>query len=151
MTTIGCCSMRVIWISMDKKHKDDMTYLTIAEVIAQRSYDNKYKVGAIIEKHGQILSQGWNGTPSGCDNSTRDSGGNTLPTVVHAEANALVKLAKTTGNGDGATMYCTHSPCYNCSLLLYQMGVKRVVYRETYSEEAKEFLTSMGIAVEQIR
>ena len=128
----------------------DNTYLDIADAVARLSYDEKVRVGSIIVRRGQILSQGWNGTPSGMSNNTRDASGYTLGTVIHSEANALMKLAKNGGGSDGATIYCTHSPCMDCALLLLQAGVTRIVYREEYCEDALEFLIERGLAVECI-
>ena len=129
----------------------DNTYLDIADAVARLSYDEKIRVGSIIVRRGQILSQGWNGTPSGMSNNTRNAAGYTLGTVIHSEANALMKLAKNGGGSDGATIYCTHSPCMDCALLLLQAGVTRVVYREEYCEDALEFLIERGLTVECIR
>ena len=103
------------------------------------SYDDKFKVGSIIVKDGQILSQGWNGMPSGMDNTTRVNGV-TRPEVIHSEANALMKLAKHGGNANGATIYCTYSPCWDCALLILQAGIKRVVYEHVYNQESLDFL-----------
>ena len=84
-------------------------------------------------------------------NTTRDPAGITLPHVIHSEANALMKLAKNGGGADGATIYCTHSPCYHCSLLLLQAGIARVVYTDVYTQEAIDFLKERGVIVECIR
>ena len=89
----------------------DKLYMDIAERVGEMSYDEAYKVGSIIVKNGQILSQGWNGMPSGMSNTTRIDGF-TRPEVIHSEANALMKLAKHGGNCEGATIYCTYSPCW---------------------------------------
>ena len=105
------------------------------------SKDNRYKVGSIIVKDGQILSQGWNGMPSGMKNDTRDSKGKTKPEVIHSEANALMKLAKHGGNCNDATIYCTYSPCWGCAKLILQAGIKRLVYNKVYDKEALAFIT----------
>ena len=133
-----------------KELKYDTAYLNIARTISDLSHDKQTRVGSIIVRGGQILSQGWNGTPAGDPNRTRDLRGNTLPTVIHSEANALMKLAKNGGGSDGATIYCTHSPCMHCSLLILQAGIKRVVYEEVYEPEAITFLKERGIQVESI-
>ena len=128
-----------------KALKYDNNYLSIAHTIAELSVDEKVRVGCIIVRGGQILSQGWNGTASGMPNHTRDASGNTLPGVIHSEANALMKLAKNGGGSDGATIYCTHSPCYDCAKLILQAGIKRVVYSELYSYDALLFMKERGL------
>lgn len=115
------------------------------------SYDEKIKVGSIIVRNGQILSQGWNGTPSGMSNSTRDEAGITKPEVIHSEENALMKLAKNGGGSDGATIYCTHSPCYGCAKLILQAGIKRVVYSELYCSKSITFMKERGLELVCIR
>lgn len=114
--------------------------MDIAERVGHMSYDNIYKVGSIIVKDGQILSQGWNGMPSGMSNDTRDTDGITNPEVIHSEANALMKLAKHGGNCNGATIYCTFSPCWGCAKLILQSGIKRLVYKHVYDEKALDFI-----------
>ena len=129
----------------------DQTYLSVAESFAALSYDDKYQVGAVVVRDGHLLAQGWNGMVAGMCNHTRDHEGNTRPEVVHAEANAIAKLAKNGGGSQGATIYTTHSPCYTCSLLLLQAGIERVVYRDVYEPKAIEFLKERGIKVDRIR
>lgn len=114
--------------------------MDLAVRIGQMSHDNRYKVGCVIVKNGQILSQGWNGMPSGMPNQTRDKDGKTNPEVIHSEANALMKLSKYGGSCKNATIYCTHSPCWGCAKLLLQAGIKRIVYKTTYDKEALNFL-----------
>ena len=123
-----------------KQSRYDELYMDIAVLIGSMSHDTRYKVGCVIVKDGQILSQGWNGMPSGMPNQMRDSKGKTNPEVIHSEANALMKLAKHGGNCKGATIYCTHSPCWGCAKLLLQAGIKRIVYKTTYDRDALEFL-----------
>ena len=113
--------------------------MDIAHRVGEMSHDEAYKVGSIIVKDGQILSQGWNGMPSGMDNSTRIDGF-TRPEVIHSEANALMKLAKHGGNCNGATIYCTYSPCWGCAKLILQSGIIRLVYDKVYDEKSLEFL-----------
>ena len=125
-------------------------YVSIADRISALSYDDRIKVGSIIVKDGQILSQGWNGMPTGMPNKTRVDGV-TKPEVIHSEANALMKLAKNGGGSNGATIYCTHSPCYNCALLLLQAGITRVVYKEEYCIKSIKFLKERGLEVVCIR
>ena len=128
----------------------DRAYVEVAEIFAGLSHDSQYKVGAVVVRNGRILSQGWNGMAAGLDNCTRDSEGRTRPEVVHAEANAIAKLAKDGSSSEGATVYTTHSPCYTCSLLLIQAGIRRVVYKEVYDEKALAFLKERGLKVERI-
>ena len=134
-----------------KQLRYDKAYMDVAEIFAGLSHDEKHQVGCCIVSNGQILSQGWNGMVSGMDNQTRDDKGNTKPEVVHSEANALMKLAKNGGRADEATLYCTHSPCYTCSGLVIQSGIKRVVYRDVYDIKAIKFLQDRGIMIEQIK
>ena len=125
---------------MSKTLRYDKLYMDIAERVGEMSYDEAYKVGSIIVKDGQILSQGWNGMPSGMSNTTRIDGF-TRPEVIHSEANALMKLAKHGGNCDGATIYCTYSPCWGCAKLILQAGIKRLVYNKIYDANALKFIT----------
>lgn len=130
-----------------KSLRYDRYYMDIALRTSLLSHDTRIKVGAVLVKDGQLVSQGWNGMPAGMDNATRDSAGVTHKEVIHAEANALMKLAKNGGGSDGATLYCTHSPCYNCTGLLLQSGIKRVVYGEVYDKKALTFLKERGITI----
>ena len=123
----------------------DNNYISIAHTIAELSADEKIRVGCIIVRGGQILSQGWNGTASGMPNHTRDASGNTLPGVIHSEANALMKLAKNGGGSDGATIYCTHSPCYDCAKLILQAGIQRVVFTNVYCRDSLGFMRERGL------
>lgn len=129
----------------------DKYYLGVAELTRQLSHDTKIKVGSIIVRDGQILSQGFNGTPSGMDNNTRDAMGLTKPEVIHSEENALMKLAKNGGGSEGATIYCTHSPCYGCARLILQAGIKRVVYTEQYDMKSIAFMKERGLELVCIR
>ena len=113
------------------------------------SYDEKHKVGCVIVKDGNIISMGWNGTPPNTDNKTRIDGV-TKREVIHSESNAIAKLAKTGGSSYGATIYCTHSPCWNCALLLLQSGIVRVVYDRMYDSAAAEFLKQQGVIVDGV-
>ena len=133
-----------------KTSRYDRAYIKVAEIFAGLSHDTRIKVGCCIVKDGQILSQGWNGMPSGMNNDTRDLNGYTNKEVIHAETNALTKLAKNGGNANGATIYCTHSPCYNCSLLLLQSGITRVCYAKVYDTKAIAFLQERGLQIECI-
>ena len=115
-------------------NKYDKTYIEIAETFSKLSTSKKKKVGAIIVKDNTIISDGYNGTPSGYCNECEDSDGNTYWYVLHAEANAITKIAKSTQNCKDATLYITMSPCKECSKLIIQSGIKRVVYKEKYKD-----------------
>lgn len=117
---------------MDSDNKFDASYLEMAAVWAKNSYCQRRKVGAIIVKDRMIISDGYNGTPSGFENVCEDENGVTKPYVLHAEANAITKVAKSGNSSLGATMYVTASPCVECAKLIIQAGIKRVVYDEEY-------------------
>ena len=130
--------------------KFDHSYLQMAEVWAQNSYCKRRKVGALIVKDKMIISDGYNGTPSGFENICEDEDGVTKPYVLHAEANAITKVAKSGHSSSGATLYVTASPCMECSKLIIQSGITRVVYRDAYRlMDGIELLKRAGIEVEQ--
>ena len=112
--------------------KFDHSYLEMAEIWAQNSYCKRRKVGALLVKDRMIISDGYNGTPTGFPNVCEDDNNVSLPYVLHAEANAITKLARSNNNSDGATIYITASPCIECAKLIIQAGIKRVVYGEKY-------------------
>jgi len=134
------------------KHED--LYLEIAKTVAERSKAKRKKVGAVLVKDNNIISFGWNGTPSGFVNDCeyeKDGELHTHKSVVHAEANAISKAAKSTISTDGSTLFLTLSPCYECSKLLIQSGIKKVVYLEEYRDtEAINFLKNAGITLEKV-
>lgn len=127
----------------------DVHYIDVAHLVSELSYDSKIPVGSIIVKDHQIISQGYNGTPSGMSNDTRVDG-ITKPEVVHSEMNALMKLAKNGGGSNGAVFYCTHSPCMECAKAIVQAGIERVVYTNQYSIESLKFLKERGLSLEQV-
>lgn len=132
--------------------KLDKQYLRIAEVWSDNSYAKRLKVGAIIVKNKMIISDGYNGTPSGFENICEDEHGNTKPYVLHAEANAISKIAKSNNSSDGATLYTLVSPCLECSKLIIQAGIKRVVYKDDYRlPEGIELLKRANIKVDKIK
>lgn len=134
-----------------KKNKYDQAYLKIAREWSKLSYCQRKQVGAIIVKDRMIISDGYNGTPSGFENCCEDEQGKTQWYVLHAEANAILKVAKSTQTCDGATLYITMSPCKDCSKLIHQAGIKRVVFIEAYKDdEGIQFLNRAGVEVEQI-
>ncbi len=110
----------------------DKRYLRMAGIWAENSYCQRRKVGAIIVRDSMIISDGFNGTPSGFENVCEDDAGQTKPYVLHAEANAITKVARSNNSSDGATMYVTASPCVECAKLIIQSGIKRMVYHELY-------------------
>ena len=134
-----------------KQEKIDKAYINIAREISALSHCERKQVGAIIVKDNNILSFGYNGTPSGMSNKC-ELGGKTRWIVLHAESNAIVKVAKSTSSSDGATMYTTLSPCDECSKLIVQAGIKRIVFDEVYEGSIKglNLLKMNNIQVEQI-
>nr|WP_216651867.1 dCMP deaminase family protein [Prevotella sp. PTAC] len=125
-----------------------MRYLRMARIWAENSYCRRRQVGALVVKDKMIISDGYNGTPSGFENVCEDSANITFPYVLHAEANAITKLARSSNNSDGATLYVTASPCIECSKLIIQAGIKRVVYGEHYRlEDGINLLRKAGIEV----
>ena len=116
----------------DKQETLDKRYLRMTRIWAENSYCQRRKVGAIIVKNSMIISDGFNGTPSGFENVCEDESGVTKPYVLHAEANAITKVARSNNSSDGATLYVTASPCMECSKLIIQSGIKRVVFNELY-------------------
>lgn len=131
-----------------KQKRYDKAYLRLALEWAKLSYCERKKVGALIVKNGTIIADGYNGTPSGFDNCCEDKNGNTHWYVLHAEANAILKLSQSNNSGDGATLYITLSPCKDCSKLILQSGIKRVVYCNEYKDtEGVDFLKNSGVEV----
>ena len=123
----------------------------MAEIWAQNSYCKRRKVGALLVKDKMIISDGYNGTPSGFENICEDENGVTKPYVLHAEANAITKVAKSGNSSAGATLYVTASPCVECSKLIIQSGITRVVYRDEYRlTDGVDLLRRAGIEVEQL-
>ena len=116
----------------DKQQALDQRYLRMAYIWAENSYCQRRQVGALVVKEGMIISDGYNGTPSGFENVCEDDNNVTKPYVLHAEANAITKLARSSNNSDGATIYITASPCIECAKLIIQAGIRRVVYGEKY-------------------
>ncbi|SFI99039.1 deoxycytidylate deaminase [Myroides guanonis] len=131
-----------------KRAKYDKAYLRIAREWGQLSYCVRKQVGAIIVKDRMIISDGYNGTPSGFENCCEDVSGSTKWYVLHAEANAILKVARSTQSCQNATLYITMSPCRDCSKLIHQSGIKRVVYKEHYKDsEGISFLVKAGVEV----
>ena len=132
-------------------NKFDEKYLAMAEVWAGNSYCRRRQVGALLVKDRMIISDGYNGTPSGFENICEDENGVTKPYVLHAEANAISKVAKSGNSSDGATLYVTASPCIECAKLIIQAGIRRVVYKDEYRlTDGIDLLKRAGIEVEKV-
>ncbi|MEE1231684.1 MAG: dCMP deaminase family protein [Phocaeicola sp.] len=130
----------------NKQHCLDKRYMRMAVIWAENSYCKRRQVGALIVKDKMIISDGYNGTPVGFENICEDEDGTTKPYVLHAEANAITKIARSGNSSEGATMYVTASPCIECAKLIIQAGIKRVVYAEKYRlEDGLDLLRRAGI------
>lgn len=135
----------------NKQQLLDQRYLIMADTWAQNSYCKRRQVGALLVKDKMIISDGYNGTPSGFENVCEDENNKTKPYVLHAEANAITKVAKSGNSSDGATLYVTSSPCLECSKLIIQAGIKRVIFTESYRlEEGIQLLKRANIEVRQV-
>lgn len=136
---------------MDKQTKRDYLYMRMARTWSENSYCERRKVGALMVKNQMIISDGFNGTPSGFENVCEDENNVSKPYVLHAEANAISKVARSHNSSDGATIYVTASPCLECSKLIIQAGIKRVVYGELYRlTDGIDLLKRAGIEVEYL-
>jgi len=132
----------------EKRHQLDMRYLRMARIWAENSYCVRRQVGALLVKDKMIISDGYNGTPQGFENVCEDENNKTKPYVLHAEANAITKVAKSNNSSLGATLYVTASPCIECAKLIIQAGITRVVFCEDYhSEEGVDLLRRAGIEI----
>ena len=133
-----------------KQTKLDLRYLRMARIWAENSYCKRRQVGALVVKDKMIISDGYNGTPSGFENVCEDNNV-TKPYVLHAEANAITKLARSSNNSEGSTLYVTASPCIECAKLIIQSGIKRVVYAEKYRlDDGIKLMQRAGIKVEYL-
>ncbi len=129
----------------------DRRYLKMAMIWAQNSYCRRRKVGALLVKDKMIISDGYNGTPAGFENICEDEFNHTKPYVLHAEANAITKVAKSNNSSAGSTLYVTSSPCIECSKLIIQAGIKRVVFTENYRlDDGIDLLKRAGIEITQV-
>ena len=127
----------------------DRRYIRMAKIWAENSYCKRRQVGALLVKNKTIISDGYNGTPTGFENVCEDETGHTYPYVLHAEANAITKIARSGNNSEGATLYVTTSPCIECAKLIIQAGIARVVYSENYRlADGLELLKAAGITVD---
>lgn len=136
----------------EKQIEYDKRYLEMAQIWAKNSYCNRRQVGALIVKGKMIISDGYNGTPSGFENICEDNSNKTKPYVLHAEANAITKVAKSNNSSEGATLYVTTSPCMECSKLIIQSGIKRVVFCDKYhNEEGLRLLERAKIEIHHLK
>ncbi len=135
----------------EKQYQLDCRYLRMAIIWAENSYCQRRQVGALIVKDKMIISDGYNGTPSGFENVCEDIDNKTKPYVLHAEANAITKVAKSSNSSEGATLYVTATPCIECAKLIIQAGISRVVYSEPYHcNDGKDLLIRAGVEVRYI-
>ena len=150
----GLSNAKTLAMELTKENKQfllDQRYLKMAMIWAQNSYCKRRQVGALLIKDKMIISDGYNGTPSGFENNCEDENNHTFPYVLHAEANAITKVAKSNNSSEGATLYVTSSPCLECSKLIIQAGIKRVVFYDNYRlEDGIDLLKKSHIAVVQI-
>lgn len=137
--------------SKEKQTLIDRRYLRMARIWGENSYCKRLQVGALIVKDKSIISDGYNGTPVGFENVCEDEENRTKPYVLHAEANAITKVAASNNNSDGATIYVTHAPCMECAKLIIQSGIKRVVYANKYRlTEGIDLLEKAGVSTEHL-
>lgn len=145
------CTETKISTTEEKRERYDKAYLRMATTWGELSHCKRKQVGALIVRDGMIISDGYNGTPAGFDNCCENDEGATHWYVLHAEANAILKVAHSTNNCQDATLYLTLSPCKECSKLILQAGIKRVVYIDGYKDDTGlQFLREAGIALEHI-
>ena len=143
--------MNIDYKTKEKQLRYDRAYLRMASEWGALSHCERKQVGALIVKNSMIISDGYNGTPTGFDNCCEDENEKTQWYVLHAEANAIMKVAKSTNNSNGATLYITLSPCRECSKLVLQSGIKRVVYLNAYKDDSGlQFLEKAGVEIEHI-
>lgn len=135
----------------EKQRLLDERYIRMARIWGENSYCKRRRVGALIVKEKMIISDGYNGTPSGFENVCEDENGRTKPYVLHAEANAITKVARSNNSSDGATLYVTCSPCIECAKLIIQAGIRRVVFSEMYhNSDGVDLLSRNGIETELV-
>lgn len=138
-------------MNQSKKAALDRRYARMALIWAENSYCTRRKVGALVVNNNMIISDGYNGTPTGFENVCEDENNVSKPYVLHAEANAITKLARSSNSSDGATLYVTASPCIECAKLIIQSGIKRVIYTEQYRlTDGVDLLKRAGIEVEYL-
>ncbi len=136
---------------LEKTRQFDLRYMRMAQIWAENSYCERRKVGALIVKNKMIISDGYNGTPSGFENVCEDENNRTKPYVLHAEANAITKVARSSNSSEDSTLYVTSSPCIECAKLIIQAGIRRVVYTEEYHTlDGVDLLKRAGVEVEHL-
>lgn len=136
---------------IEKQTQVDRRYLRMAKIWGENSYCTRLQVGALLVKDKRIISDGYNGTPSGFENICEDDDNKTKPYVLHAEANAITKVAASNNDSTGATIYVTHAPCLECAKLIIQAGIKRIVFAEKYRlTEGIDLLERAGLEVVQL-
>ncbi|MCQ2226081.1 MAG: dCMP deaminase family protein [Paludibacteraceae bacterium] len=136
---------------LEKTRQFDLRYMRMAQIWAENSYCERRKVGALIVKNKMIISDGYNGTPSGFENVCEDENNRTKPYVLHAEANAITKVARSSNSSEDSTLYVTSSPCIECAKLIIQAGIRRVVYAEEYHTlDGVDLLKRAGVEVEHL-
>jgi dCMP deaminase len=141
----------LVYTDPKKQERYDRAYMRMAQEWAKLSHCTRKKVGALIVREGMIISDGYNGTPTGFSNDCEDANGLTHWYVLHAEANAIMKVARSTNNARGATLYLTHSPCKECSKLILQAGIKRLVFMDAYKDRSGlDLLAEGGVRVDQL-
>ena len=141
----------LVYADPAKQERYDRAYMRMAHEWSLLSHCVRKKVGALIVKEGMIISDGYNGTPTGFPNDCEDDGGITHWYVLHAEANAIMKVARSTNNARKATLYLTHAPCRECSKLILQAGIKRLVYRDAYKDiSGLDLLTKGGVVIDRV-
>ena len=137
--------------NLEKQHNLDLRYLRMAAIWSENSYCTRRKVGALLVKDKMIISDGYNGTPSGFPNKCEDADNRTFPYVLHAEANAITKVAKSNNSSEGSTLYVTDSPCIECAKLIIQAGIKRVVYSKLYRiTDGLNLMDTAGIKIDYL-
>lgn len=153
MCTWALCMQQdsLVYADPKKQERYDRAYMRMASEWSKLSHCTRKQVGALIVKEGMIISDGYNGTPTGFPNDCEDASGLTHWYVLHAEANAIMKVARSTNNARGATLYLTHSPCRECSKLILQSGIKRLVYLDAYKDPTGlELLREGKVMVHQL-
>ncbi len=137
--------------SKEKQQQFDLSYIQMARIWGKNSYCKRRQVGALLVKDRMIISDGYNGTPAGFENDCEDENGDSKPYVLHAEANAITKVAKSSNSSEGATLYITDSPCLDCAKLIIQAGITRVVYEDEYRiTDGIKLLERAGIEIVKI-
>lgn len=148
---MGITQDTLVYSDPKKQQRYDRAYMRMAQEWARLSHCVRKKVGALLVQDGMIISDGYNGTPSGFANDCEDEQGLTHWYVLHAEANAIMKVARSTNNARGATLYLTHSPCKECSKLILQAGIKRLVYLDAYKDPSGlELLKEGGLLITRL-